>query len=120
MSKKFYGHPAIPLERRCMILNKYSLFPYMTLCKAVKLSSGAYDWVSRWDAGHRKLGYWEACSTSIIAVLSVKDGEDLEKELDKLRNDKRYTEKVILDGFMLHRDAILDKYSINIINEPAP
>lgn len=110
-TKKSFGYPVVPLKKRVMILVKYDSYPYMLVHQAVK-ESDQYTYVSGWFAGHQRLGYWEIAHQSLLAVLTIKDGEKLKKELEQLTGEHRTMKDCIHEAYIAKRDTLLLNYPV--------
>jgi hypothetical protein len=116
--KTMCGHPLVPRSKRVMILCTYDTYPFM-LVHCARRETDRYVWVSGWYAGHQQLGYWEQSNLSVLAVLTVKNGEKLKKELAKLTAEYRkataFVRKAntfVRKAYLLERDALLAAFDI--------
>jgi hypothetical protein len=97
-----------------MILASYDTYPYMLVHQAMKLPNDEYRWVSGWHAGHQNLGTWPKGHSSLLAVLSTRDGERLEEDLKRLTNEHRALKDCLHLAYMLKRDALLTHYPVRL------
>jgi hypothetical protein len=109
-----YGYPAVPLERRRMLLVRYDLFPFMLVHQGHRLDDGSYRWVSGWEAGHQNLGLFKPDSEGVLAVMPAEEGEKLAVDLAELRNKHYEAEKHLGRLFVRQRDKLLAKYHVSV------
>jgi hypothetical protein len=109
---KWQGYPAVPSNKRCMLLVGYDLFPHMLVHEAHVLPDKSYRWVSSWRRGHQNLGHYPADSKSLLSIMSVGMGKRLKKGLDALRRDHWVAERALHGGFVENRDQLLKDLGI--------